>query len=309
MAQLDPCLVVPAEVRHIEPSQLLASTQPTKWLNARLGALLRVQVGTSTVESLPDSDTENGPKHRGAAPAIPVALASALAQFAPEWLLPGLQHMPTESLALLQADRRFVAALMVGANHEMVRELLWRGFPLTSPAVTVLDRFWPSGQPSISPIGGWPEKPLGAGIAPAATPLVMALRGELIQRFPDTLVYAVPALDTGRPNWSKAVFPDFHGRLAADLSYFGFNGMQVDGLLDDKGWFIVLQQQPTASRFGVDEPGAHQGTHLKPERLNAPDGAADREQPNAAKVAADLAQRTFRLAIHASQLLDQTVAN
>ena len=74
----------------------------------------------------------------------PSAVSTDLIRFAPEFsqpmyeplrdyfqgmLLPGLDQVPPNSIALLETNQKFIEAYMVGLNHEMSRELLWRGYP------------------------------------------------------------------------------------------------------------------------------------------------------------------------------------
>ncbi|MGH7552823.1 MAG: hypothetical protein ACREMQ_07315, partial [Longimicrobiales bacterium] len=42
-----------------------------------------------------------------------------------DWLLPGLDQIPVDTVALVVTNQTFVEAYMVGLNHEMSRELLW----------------------------------------------------------------------------------------------------------------------------------------------------------------------------------------
>ena len=37
--------------------------------------------------------------------------------------------MPPNSVTLVQPNSRFIEAFMIGLNHEMGRELLWREYP------------------------------------------------------------------------------------------------------------------------------------------------------------------------------------
>jgi hypothetical protein len=46
-----------------------------------------------------------------------------------ENILPGLENVPQNTVGLLQTNRRFIEAFMVGLNHEMASELRWREFP------------------------------------------------------------------------------------------------------------------------------------------------------------------------------------
>ena len=44
-------------------------------------------------------------------------------------LLPGVDHIPPDTVALLETSPRLIEAYMVGLNHEMSREWPWREFP------------------------------------------------------------------------------------------------------------------------------------------------------------------------------------
>ena len=55
--------------------------------------------------------------------------------------MPGLEHVPADTVQLLRDERRFIEAYMVGLNSEMGRELLWRGYP-TDQRGTYFRQFW-----------------------------------------------------------------------------------------------------------------------------------------------------------------------
>src|SRR5439155_3160966 len=96
--------------------------------------------------------------------------------------------------------------------------------------------------------------------------LVLLVRGELLRRYPNALVYATKAklaadgsrvLDEDVPEQH----PIFAGRLPPDVAFFGFD-LSVEaargGVAEtagDQGWFFVLQEQPTEPRFGLDLTG------------------------------------------------------
>ena len=62
-------------------------------------------------------------------PQFPAPMSERLMELAPEFLLPGLEHVPPNSVTLVQPNSRFIEAFMIGLNHEMGRELLWREYP------------------------------------------------------------------------------------------------------------------------------------------------------------------------------------
>ena len=202
------------------------------------------------------------------APSFPTPMYGALADVAPDHVLPGAGQIAPNAVLLLEADRGFVAAFMAGLNHELGREFVWRGFPLERRA-TFFRQFWDfrgqaAGTPDVPPLSQWaPDAPLGSLVtgAGAADPLVLLIRGDLLRRYPRTLVYAlratrtsdgklVPSADTTAGALSE---PSFSGFLAPDIRFFGFQ-LKPDAVRStptDTGWFFVLQEQPVESRFGL----------------------------------------------------------
>ncbi len=83
-----------------------------------------------------------------AGPQFTAPLALALKQGHQEYLLPGLGNFPDDKVTLLETNSAFVEAFLAGANQEMNRELLWRGYP-TDRRGTPFRYFWP--RPDGSP--------------------------------------------------------------------------------------------------------------------------------------------------------------
>jgi hypothetical protein len=109
------------------------------------------------------------------------------------------------------------------------------------------------------------------------------VRSELLRRYPNALIYAVIA---GPPRVERQ--PAFSGALPPDVRFFGFD-FGVDAM---RGGAIVIQEQPTEPRFGI-EVGTATGsaTHLP---------ATD---PNAARAAERTRQLPVRITLPASLLL------
>ena len=178
--------------------------------------------GPAPVVATPDAGTggsgvvqQAGPTpdplvHALFAPSFPTPLYSAVAQANPDEILPGAGLIPANSVMLLEASRRFVAALMVGANSEIGRELAWKGFPVDRRA-TFFQSFWDfrgqqAANSDIPPISGWDGNSALADLvtgAAAGVDLVLVVRAELLRRYPTALVYAVRAV--GEPGASHAV--------------------------------------------------------------------------------------------------------
>jgi hypothetical protein len=270
-------------------------------------------------------------------PRIVSPLAGLLDRLPGSWLLPGMETIPEDRATLVETNPAFVTAFLLGANHELESELLWREFP-TDRRGTPLRLFWARREPGedIGPIHEWlPQSGLAEllsdDIASTDGQLVIVVRGRLLLRYPDMLVYAVGGDATG-PSTDPAavVLPSFSGRIGADLTFAGFPITRTDA--EAAGLWFVLQQQPAAPRFGfdlerVDGPmatwsdvawpdlGVAAGAHLSPTSavvaaldlapggIGASSAITHRFGPTSAEIAAATLQRPIRVAIHSSRLL------
>ncbi|MEZ5284547.1 MAG: hypothetical protein R2712_07030 [Vicinamibacterales bacterium] len=238
-----------------------------------------------------------------ATPEIERPMYEPLRDLFPRWLLPGLGSILDNTAAALLTNPRFVEAFMVGLNHELGRELLWRGFPARS-RFTYFRRFWDRrgqpGQPTlptdVPPIDKWDGSlHLGEIAEQPSGQLVVLVRGELTRRFPNALFYltqATMAPNATRVLGTRELHPSFRGTLGADVVFFGFaiDDAAARGDAADPGWFFVIQQAPGEPRFGMDA---------------AVDGGPPFVEPgeDAAVTATRLLRPPVRVAIHASSLL------
>lgn len=333
-AALDPALSVPAAVAQIvppAPSQakargLAAAAAPAD------GALTQVM----------------------AAPSFATPMYKPLRDLH-DMLLPGLEKTPPNTIALLKTNPRFIEAYMVGLNHEFARELLWREYP-TDRRGSYFRQFWDvrgggAARLDLAPMADWKDaEPLGSHLQGASgaaeEQLVLLIRGDLLRRYPGALIYAVKARpDGGFPSREaeEVSLPRFSGAREPEVSFVGFDLSEAEACATGAyagtgGWYFVLQEQPTAPRFGLDPP---QGPlpadkleawryvswgHLAttPDALKtltyAPVGGALAGKSitedaaritwgqNAGHMARIALQRAYRIAIHASALLAQPSA-
>lgn len=197
-------------------------------------------------------------------------------------LVPGLEAIKPNTVTLLETNPRFIEAYMVGLNHEMGRELLWREFP-SDHLGSHFRQFWdvrgrvppPTTPEQVDAARDVPEihrwrgdEDLGENMTggSAEGSLVLLVRGELLRRFPNAMIYAAKAefetvngvVTRSRIVTDEERHPLFRGTLDPDITFIGFD------LDDDEarghpepdegrpGWFLVIQQQPTQPRFGLD---------------------------------------------------------
>jgi hypothetical protein len=208
-----------------------------------------------------------------AAPEFPQPMSQPLAELSQEWLLPGLHAVPPNTVSLVQTNGPFIEAFMVGLNHEFARELLWNEYP-TDQRGSSFRQFWnvtgslggtstdPDARKDIKPIHAWLKHSALGTHSPrpsvVAEPLVLLVRGDLLRRYPNLIVYAVKAVvDTNgrRDLGTEERHPLFTGRLEPDVGFYGFDleVSEARGGAGTQGWYFVLQEQPSEPRFGLDE--------------------------------------------------------
>jgi hypothetical protein len=215
-----------------------------------------------------------------AAPKFPEPMYEPVRDLSQQWLLPGLEHVPANTISVLESNPRFIESYMIGLNHEFGRELLWREYP-TDQRGTYFRQFWdlsgivpaprtPAAKEQlqdIEEIHTWTRaKHLGdpreRGRSRDAR-LVLLVRGDLLKRYPRAVIYAVAALKGagGKRKPSTAAkserYPIFRGTLEPDVTFLAFDLTAAEARGDSTrpGWFFVIEQEPTGPRFGLDESG------------------------------------------------------
>ena len=198
------------------------------------------------------------------APRFRHPMHEALDRYDREWLLPGVGAVqPQEVVTLLQTNARFVEAFLIGLNHELARELLWREYP-TDGRATSFRSFWTPADELTAPVHALGAGPLGSHLDAAfdgAT--VLLVRGELVRRYPDLLVHAVQQeVDGMPPRLTGTPAPTlFRLHLAPDLLLVGLR-LAADAVVaqDDLAgppeagaWWFVLSEHVGQPRFGLDE--------------------------------------------------------
>ena len=202
------------------------------------------------------------------APSFEDPLYDELAALGAEFLLPGAGDLPCNRVRLVSTNATFVGALLIGANDQIVRELLWRGYPVDLRA-TFFKRFWSYVKPEttdIDDLAGWTA---GDSIeenmkSHAAEMTVFVVRGDLVRRYPTAHYFLQKA--TVDPKSGEIAPVDgevepvsFSGLLDAQTLFVGFDkkpkdviGHRANG--GDPGWLFAVEEQPAAPRFGLDEP-------------------------------------------------------
>ena len=281
-----------------EARALAQALDPAVTIARRAEALVRlpVRIRDEQVQSFAEVMTY---------PVFDLPMYKPLAGLSAELLIPNVNLIEGNSLTLLETNRRFIEAYMVGLNHEFARELLWREYP-TDQRGSYFRQFWDvssffgglGADPEalrerlrdIPPIHQWPpDSKLGDHDSrrPPGSPedLVLVIRGELLKRYPNAVIYAQKAdwgltdgtvdpskeralvgLDPGEeadPPGTKLRTPLYSAKVEPDLYFLGFD-LTVDEARGGDGmdpgappgWFFVIKERPGEPRFGFDETGS-----------------------------------------------------
>lgn len=257
---------------------------------------------------------ERGDALRELAPQVtyPYGMFTPLAHLAPEAILPGASTIPPNTALTLSPNSELIAAYMVGLNTEIVRTLLWRAVP-SDRRCTPFKTFWDvrgqtgSSGTDIKDITSWqPNERLFDEFDSGGGYLMLGMRAELLRRYPRTAVFAIKATQNAGSkdhfvtiDPSLIVQPTFTGMLPPDLRLFGFAGIQPADAIGSPGYFFVLQEQASETRFGSD-PVFSAATPSHNHWLARDLGIA---HPNAALVADKVRMPPVAVAIHARALL------
>ncbi len=251
-------------------------------------------------------------------PDVQDAMYEPLVALNKEFFVPNLNLILPNTISLMLTNQPFIEAYMVGLNHEMMRELLWREYP-TDQRGTPFRQFWkPIGDvqtvslppkqqaeklKDIPPIHAWlAKKPQEVHLGehnhrPTVSEdglLVLVIKGDLLKRYPNTVIYAQAAKWNNDATDVRLVLTDPTGEQAADgthikhpiyraqidpdLHFIGFDltislakGSVKEETPTEKqrvgnndlGWFFVIQEVPGEPRFGLDETAA---TNVSPQK-------------------------------------------
>jgi hypothetical protein len=247
------------------------------------------------------SDTQNAyvpvskPEQIMAYPVLDIPMYELLKGISPDYIIPNLDKLPENSATVMKVNTRFIESLFVGLNHEMSRELLWREYP-TDQRGSYMRMFWDKSDniesttdepvyDIINELHQWSNN-LGNNVNSDAAYLVLVVRGKLLEKFPDTLIFAhkakfEPSLNGAqsqesikiaprklKPNGSvengDVKFPSFTAKLGTDVTLVGFK-MTVNEALGktptgqfsttNAGYFFAMQERPGQLRFGLDVDG------------------------------------------------------
>lgn len=279
---------VPPSPQSIDTNKLaIDSLQTFKPLSA-YKKLLDSRVSWSPGTKKPSVDPDFLPAM--AYPDFPAPSYKFLVDRDKELLLPNLHLIQPNTFSLLRTNQKFIESYLIGLNFEMGRELLWREYP-TDMRGSYFRQFWDvkgfvtpdstltdaESLKDILPIHKWSKTALlGKNNARDkegdTEQLVFVIRGELLKKFPNTVIYAQKAFkkdgkwfitqDLDETKFKKEVrFPIYQAELPPDIKLLGFD-LTIDEAAGIKavsdfpgnteGWFFIIAEVPGEPRFGMD---------------------------------------------------------
>ncbi len=185
-----------------------------------------------------------------------------LRELSERFILPSAGELPANSISLFMSNAKFEEAFLSGMNTEMGRELLWREYP-TDERGSYFRKFWDSEDDPASDyywdvkrLDEWKGK-LGQNHASdKGALLIFAIKGELLQCYPQTFVYL-----TRKPEETHlgdtVIMPAMTSWLSSDTFIAGFRASDLEGNTDDEriqalrdnGYYLTLQERDTSMHF------------------------------------------------------------
>jgi hypothetical protein len=248
-------------------------------------------------------------------PRFDYSMYKPLANISADLFLPNINLIEYNSITLLETNQEFIESYMVGLNHEFARELLWREYP-TDQRGSYFRQFWDVSTLMASDIADHtgkteeeiremyrdiPKLHLWSRFSklgehdhrqkpgePETEEVVLVIRGELLKKYPNAVVYAHKAVwapkseddptfdktqsrvlykpeegDKDKPSFDVIRTPLYRAQVDPDITFFGFkldvdeakgNGNPETPTLQNAGWFFVIKERPGEPRFGFDIP-------------------------------------------------------
>ena len=262
LPQTPPRLAMEIDGRRAE---LLAGLDPVHTIPARLRSFVHIPESLRGIR--PTETIVPAMAH----PVLADPMYQPLRDISAELMIPSLDLIPENTISLLETNRDFIEAYMVGLNHEMARELRFREYP-TDLRPTCFRQFWdvadvvnrdPSMTPAqveesqrditplhtwgrTTPLGSHQNRPLPTG-EPDEGRLVLVIKGQLLKKYPTAVIFAqrarwdvdeetgrdIRVLDESDPA-ANLREPMFAASIEPGLRFVGFDltASEADGSTD-----------------------------------------------------------------------------
>ncbi|SFG82647.1 hypothetical protein SAMN05660649_02824 [Desulfotomaculum arcticum] len=189
-------------------------------------------------------------------------------------LVPNLGQLKKSTVVLMQQNSAYIEAYMAGLNHEMIKELVWREFPVDRKG-TIFNYFWDPTEFINPPYDIQNIRDWDGGLGThgrrdfAKDNAVLVIKADLFRRFPQTILFSLK-VTKGYTQWDTifsqinsghAMSDDFEviqPVLKADLgddTIFVFFPFSPDSIINNPrfDYYFVLMEPSSLPRFGLDE--------------------------------------------------------
>lgn len=174
-----------------------------------------------------------------------------LRELSQRFILPSVDKLPDNSISLFKNNTEFVESFLSGMNTEMGRELLWREYP-SDERGSYFRKFWDSEEDptqeaywDVKYLHEW-QGHLGANHADDKKDLlIFAIKGELLQAFPQTFIYLTQIPIEGYTG-NSVIMPSMSAWLNNDTYLVGFptNADQIQ-----EKHYLTFQERDVALHF------------------------------------------------------------
>lgn len=244
--------------------QISSQVRPMTTITAKVKAVKGLSVDGTTEDWM--KPPENGPQ-------FPEPMFKPLAEISTDFILPGLSEIPVDRALVLGTNQAFIEAYMVGLNHEIAREFLWREFPAPLNG-TPFRQFWDTRNvpknasnqeqfKDIKIISSWGNNKIGAnkpgGLGQDR--VVLLIRGELFRKYPYTEVFmqqaewVIPGVKRKPKPGGELIKPIFSAQINPDYYFIGFEKKEREAVGADgtPGYYFVLRERAGEIQFGLDK--------------------------------------------------------
>lgn len=185
-----------------------------------------------------------------------------LRELSERFILPSAGELPANSISLFMSNAKFEEAFLSGMNTEMGRELLWREYP-TDERGSYFRKFWDSEEDptddsywDVERMDEWKGRLGNNHAAGKGALLIFAIKGELLQCYPQTFVYLTRKPEE-RNLGETVILPAMTSWLSGDTFIAGFRAADLPGKTDqeriqglrDNGYYLALQERDTSLHF------------------------------------------------------------
>ncbi len=176
-----------------------------------------------------------------------------------KYILPAIEDLPNNTISLFRDNAKFIESYICGLNTEMGKELFWREYP-TDRRGSYFEKFWDSESfysnhsyiPDVNHQYDWYGE-LGRNHLNEKPLLIFVVKGELMKKYPDVLVYLASSQIKGNrvlfdDNIKMQVYPELKARISKDTTLYGFR-IGFNDLLIDGGRFLTFKERPGKLSF------------------------------------------------------------